>query len=483
MRTPREGVESTAPQASGPRESGQGRNRFSGRSVRLKALVAGGLVVGTAVVGMTPAPAAVGSFDGSAQAAGARMIWFADKGPATKTPIDGGGPVAMAGLDSLGSSSALASNPYPGDVFLAGPGLAAGAFGAPSLPGYPFIARADYPVTPQQSASTPFGDFNATAAPDAAAATATTGGGSGDYQIGRAVSRAGVKALADTVVSEAQSTAEAIQLGALHIGGVHASAKVVLRPDGTLERTADVGFDNATVAGTPVVFTPTGVVPAPGVSAPAGPTPAQELAATGIDVVQLSKENTADGIVSGGLQITKKQDFGPAGPGYIRVVFGQASARARGEATVLTPPAGSSTSAASSASAPASPASAGLVPGPIAGTPAASSPVFDAAPSSRPASAARSAEVGADASPAGASVPPVAAVTGLAAAPAGGELVAAPAAAATFRTVAAAQSPMRARLAVAGSNRLDTTPVYAALVFAVALAAAATQLIRRIGER
>src|SRR5882672_3523773 len=171
MRTPRHGLDSEAPLTSAL--------RVPRRSVRLRAALAGGIVVGTVVVGMSASPAAVGSFDGSAQAAGARMVLFADKGPATKTPIDGGGPVAIAGLDSLGSSSALASNPYPGDVFLAGPGLAAGAFGAPSLPGYPFIARAEYPVTPTQSTSTAFGDFNASAAPDAAKATATTGGGSG----------------------------------------------------------------------------------------------------------------------------------------------------------------------------------------------------------------------------------------------------------------------------------------------------------------
>lgn len=457
-------------------------HRVPARARRLRALVAGGVVAGTILLGAGSAPAAVGSFDGSASAAGARMIFFADKAPATKTPIDGGGPVAQAVLDSLGTSTALASNPYPGDVFLAGPGLAAGAFGAPSLPGYPFMARAEHPVTPKQTASTPFGDFAASAEESAAKATATTGGGSADVAVGRAISDAAVRIDGDLVISEAKSTAQAVKIGALRIGGVRSSARVVLKPDGTLERTAEVAFDNATVAGAPVAFTRDGVVPASGVTPPAGATPADQLKDSGIEVVQLDREDTPDGVVAGGLQITRVQDFGPGGPGYIRVVFGQAAARARGEATVLEPPARSTTGQAASTSAgrgrtnvalsaPVTPDT-GIV---VATAEANGSPAPTGAVTSG--AAASGERSGAGRASSAVTSPPIA-EGAVAASP---EYASAVAARAPDRAVVLTARP--ARSAIPDANRLDVAPIYAVVLLAAAVGGGAIQLVRFFAGR
>src|SRR5688572_15331516 len=45
--------------------------------------------------------------------------------------IDGGGPVAQADLDSLGANRAFASQPYPGELGVVGPGIVASLVGGP----------------------------------------------------------------------------------------------------------------------------------------------------------------------------------------------------------------------------------------------------------------------------------------------------------------------------------------------------------------
>jgi len=444
--------------------------RHAGGKRRLQA--AGALiVVAGGVLGFSePAPAAVSSFEGSAAAAGVRVLLFADKGIATKTPIDGGGPVAQAFLDSLGTSGALASNPFPGDLVLSGPGLLAGAFGIPSLPAsYPFVARADYPVSPEQSASTPFGELKASAQPQAAKASSAGGGGSGGFSLGRNVSAAGVRVDGETVVAESQSVVRGLEIGELHIGGVVSSAKVVLQSDGTLKRTATVSYDQATVAGQPVVFTAHGVAPAGPAPAAAGLSPAEKLGDSGIEVVQLDKEETADGVVSGGLQITKSGDFGPAGPGYIRIVLGQASARARGEGTVLLEPqhpasGGVGTAAEPGVTAPSlSPPPSESVPAP-ASVPVAAAPFIEH--SERIAAGYESPATSAP--PSDSSVTEVALATS--ASPAGS------------RAGGAITAP-RAGLAVGDSIRLNTAPLYALIFAGAALGGAAIQLIRFFAER
>src|SRR5437667_113899 len=61
--------------------------------------------------------------------------------------FDGGGPVAQANVDTTGKATGFGSLPYPGENAVTAPGLLTFATGVP-VPGYPFYARADYPVTP-----------------------------------------------------------------------------------------------------------------------------------------------------------------------------------------------------------------------------------------------------------------------------------------------------------------------------------------------
>jgi hypothetical protein len=57
--------------------------------------------------------------------------------------------VAQATLDSLGTSQAFASLPYPGGTVVGLPGLIAGVTGGKvALPAYPAYAYSDDPTTP-----------------------------------------------------------------------------------------------------------------------------------------------------------------------------------------------------------------------------------------------------------------------------------------------------------------------------------------------
>src|SRR5439155_5119207 len=130
---------------------------------------------------------------------------------------------------------------------------------------------------------------------------------------------------------------------ALSIGKVHSTAKVVLKPDGTIQRASAVVVEQATANGQ--ALSPGAVDPsAPEASSPSGddPLPTGELKKLGIEVTSLSQENTEDGVISAGFRISKPVDFGPGGTGGVTVILGQVTARARGEGSVLLePPAGS----------------------------------------------------------------------------------------------------------------------------------------------
>src|SRR5262249_5361966 len=79
------------------------------------------------------AQAAPAGFGASSSAFGARVTMNISKAPLVPNIVDGGGPLAQTPLDSLGTSVALASFPYPGDVVLTLPGLVAGL--GPQAPG------------------------------------------------------------------------------------------------------------------------------------------------------------------------------------------------------------------------------------------------------------------------------------------------------------------------------------------------------------
>lgn len=106
-------------------------------------------VVGAAglVVPMPPAAAEPLRYQAAAAADGARLSVAVPGATVVDQIIDGGGPTAQAALSSLGGSSALAAQPYPGELAIIGPGLGASLIGAPQRPPTPSWPP---PVTPRR---------------------------------------------------------------------------------------------------------------------------------------------------------------------------------------------------------------------------------------------------------------------------------------------------------------------------------------------
>src|SRR5688572_14937189 len=88
------------------------RSRFR-RARRMAGIAA---IATLTVPGMSPAGAQSVRYQAGAAADGARLSVTVPGATVVDQIIDGGGPTAQAAIDSLGGSSALAAQPYPGEL-------------------------------------------------------------------------------------------------------------------------------------------------------------------------------------------------------------------------------------------------------------------------------------------------------------------------------------------------------------------------------
>ncbi len=326
--------------------------------------------------------AAPAGFGASSSAFGARVTMTISKAPLVPNIVDGGGPLAQTALDSLGTSTSLASFPYPGDVVLNLPGLLAGlgpqapglvsslpglidanvpglpaevrsllaqvqlpgelveplVTSAPPLPPYPFAAQADS-FTPHQEVDLGVGKLTADASPSSVRAQAvSTPGASGAVLAPLEATSAIGQADDGSVVVDAAGSISGLRIGPLLIGGVSSTARVVRDASGEVQRsssfkvsaiqvgalTVDLTADGFSVGGTPV-------------PAPVTDTINTVLAAAGLEMRLLPVVETESAIVAGGLELVRPQDFGPLGTGTISVILGQSSARLDNASALPTP--------------------------------------------------------------------------------------------------------------------------------------------------
>lgn len=320
----------------------------------IRTIAHGGLVLllGGLIATATPlhARADVG-FAATGSAFGARMIVRIPAAPLTPTPVDVGGPTAQATLDSIGNMRGLAAMPYPGDLVLSGPGLAAGfvattplgaalskAPALPALPAYPFYVQADT-QKPKDSASLPYADMQSSAGPDAVAATVRAPGSPEDAPSSmRAVST--IRRLpGGGVITSSTTTITGLHAGPLTVGSVTSTAEMELHPDGSTTRRSSFAARALDIGGTAVDVTPDGF------SVGGSPLPvtvaksvSDALEGAGIDVALLPASQTPTSTVGAALQITRHQDFGPAGQkGSITLILGQAAVSLSGAPSPMIP--------------------------------------------------------------------------------------------------------------------------------------------------
>ncbi|MGH9005902.1 MAG: hypothetical protein ACRDYV_22475, partial [Acidimicrobiia bacterium] len=97
--------------------------------------------------------------------------------------VDAGSPVAQAVVNGLGTSTAFASAPYPGETMVAGSGTFAGVTGLPNPGNYPFYVATSYPSKTDNSAGVVGYDLKAHSGETSSTATATSGGSGGENAV------------------------------------------------------------------------------------------------------------------------------------------------------------------------------------------------------------------------------------------------------------------------------------------------------------
>lgn len=158
--------------------------------------------------------------------------------------LEGFGPYARAKLDSLGTSDAVASAPYPGEIAAGGSGLVQSVTGV-QLPDYPFFLLSAAGDDPQQ-VNYPFSSLSTESGSAAAVASATMGS---DFS--GADARARAEMLSNgSAQAIAESTFDVLELGNnVTIRGLRTVARVVADPSGQVTRTSDLSFQSITAPG------------------------------------------------------------------------------------------------------------------------------------------------------------------------------------------------------------------------------------------
>jgi hypothetical protein len=311
-------------------------------------------------------------FGGSSSAFGARLSVTISKAPLVPNIVDGGGPLAQTTLDSLGTRIALASYPYPGDVVLNLPGLAAGlgpqlpglvgalpglvganvpglppevlallaqvevpgelveplVAGAPALPAYPFAAQAD-DLHPHAEVDLGVGKLTADAAAGDVRAEATSAPGASGTLLVPLSARSRVTEGDDgSVVAEATGTITGLRVGPLVLSNITSTARMARTADDHLEQSSSFRASGIQVGSLTLDLTPEGFeIGGTPVPAPIAATVNALLASAGLELKLLPEVVTPSAVVAGGVELIRQQDFGPLGSGSISVILGQSSAR------------------------------------------------------------------------------------------------------------------------------------------------------------
>jgi hypothetical protein len=269
----------------------------------------------------------VGSYFAAANADGVRLMLIAPAASLSDTAADVAGPSAQATMDSIGTSRAFASFPYPGETVVTSTGLVRTLSGAP-VPDYPLYANSDHPLVPSQQIGSGVFALRADSAERRSAATASVGlAVEGAGTLGLVRSTASTDATGDAVISEAQSVIESLSIGPLRLGHVVSTARVSLGPDGQLTRQSSTDVVGATVAGVDVAITPDGLkagdAAAPLPAAPVG----DALAGAGITVELVKAQELPAGVAAPAVRITQQQESGTK----LIYLLGAATATAGGE--------------------------------------------------------------------------------------------------------------------------------------------------------
>lgn len=285
-----------------------------------------------AFAAMAPADSST-SFSGIASADAVRFTTSAPGFLVVEDFVDGGGPTAQAAVSDVEGNRSFASVPYPGELAIAGPGLFAIATGQ-QFPGhYPFYVASAHPTKPTNDYEAP--GLSMKTASDATSSQAAARFGPNDEgDGGGARSVAKVAKDATGITSEATGVAHAFKAGPVEILGFTSTAKVHRGATGEPERSSSMQFSAMKVADTAVGVRDGQFVVAGSTVPLDGFAPVQKaLADAGVTVELVEATKTDDGVVSPGIQITRRQPAEAAGTTMVvRYTLGRTLAAAAVEA-------------------------------------------------------------------------------------------------------------------------------------------------------
>ncbi|HYH49057.1 MAG TPA: hypothetical protein VEG38_05865 [Acidimicrobiia bacterium] len=279
-------------------------------------------------------------YTASVSAWGVRINETIPGGPAAAdTLFDGGGPTASANATSSGSSSSFGSFPYPGPVVVSLPSLLAGSIPQVRLPDYPFYVEASHPTNPRPDPkAAPGGTLSATAGPSEAFGYAGIGVGDDATALGHFEASAAVTRTADSAVATGASVGRSIKIGPVEIAALTSTATATLVGDGTLKRDSTLTVTGMTVDGQGLAVADGAIVLADTkVPLSEAGAVAKTLADAGIEVAYLAATETATGLTSSALAISRRQETPGGLQLTVNLILGQVVASIDGSAVDSSP--------------------------------------------------------------------------------------------------------------------------------------------------
>lgn len=298
------------------------------RLVRSACLGAAIAAVGTVAVGVGAGAqdSPLESYTATAAANGVRIEFTEPGAPLNTNVFDGGAPVAQATVNGLGTSTAVASMPYPSENAVTLPGTVFPLVGLPAPPAYPLLVTSAFPNEPRPPGADGAISLHAESNERSSTAEGGAGGSAGLNSVGRIAARATAAVDDETsdVVAEARSSAESVTIaGVLTIGSVVSTAKAVASPSGTPTFESSFVVDGARTTGLALSVTNAGIV-LPGTTVPIQGTEGLSpvLDALHVSLEYLPARTFDDGVMSAGLSI-RVPTPATQGTGTITMTFGR----------------------------------------------------------------------------------------------------------------------------------------------------------------
>ena len=333
-----------------------------------------------------------GTFNGQAAADGIRATIAVKDYLIVEDFVDGGGPTANASLDSLGESTAFSSLPYPGATGVAFPGLISTLSGK-SVPSYPFYVMSQNPSNPVETVKQPGYLMHAESGAERSAAETQAGATTNTGEEFGSFSTAAVDIVGGTITSLGEARTR-LAVGAFQLNGSFSRAVVTVAPGGKVTKSSSFEASAIHLGNLVIGVTEKGLVAGPQ-GAPLDPARqvSQAITEVGVTVKFLPAVETADSVLSSGLEISMERAIPNVGSakGVVSYIVGRTFAQAQaagftgGATGTGTPAVGTNTAAVAPAAAlPTTGVSgvdaAGLLPGTVPGVTAPGAAPVAAAP-------------------------------------------------------------------------------------------------------